>query len=52
MSDNRATVEIFLDWVRQGDQGLVGWIQSVMNDPQKLQEISRIYGDIKAAFGF
>ncbi|MHA1777149.1 MAG: hypothetical protein ACTSWC_10265 [Promethearchaeota archaeon] len=52
MSDDRATVEIFLEWVKQGDQGLAGWIKSVMDDPQKLQEISRIYGDIKSAFGF
>ncbi|MCF2140074.1 MAG: hypothetical protein K9W44_08475 [Candidatus Lokiarchaeota archaeon] len=52
MSDNRATVEMFLDWVKQGDQGLAGWIKSVMDDPQKLQEISNIYTNIKSAFGF
>ena len=52
MSENRETVEIFLNWVKEGEQGLEGWINSVMNDPTKLQELSRIYADIKSAFGF
>ena len=50
MSDDRATVEVFLQWVKDG--GLAGWIESAMNDPAKLQQIAQIYRDIKAAFGF
>ncbi len=54
MSDQATiqTVQQFLNWVEQGDQGLVGWIRSVENDPQKMQRIAEIYRDIKAAFGF
>ena len=52
MSVDRETVEIFLNWVKDGDQGLAGWIASVMNDTAKLQELSRIYGEIKKTFGF
>lgn len=52
MSQNRETVEMFLNWVKEGDQGLAGWINSVTNDPAKLQEISQIYSNIKSAFGF
>lgn len=46
------TVRTFLDWVRQGDAGLAGWINSVMNDPAKLAQVAQIYRDIRAAFGF
>ncbi len=50
--DDLATVKQFLNWVEQGDQGLVGWINSAMNDEAKLKQIAQIYRDIKAAFGF
>jgi len=50
--ETRQTVETFLNWVRDGDQGLAGWITSYINDDQKMQEIARIYRDIKSAFGF
>ena len=52
MSDDYSTVRTFADWVRQGDAGLAGWINSAMNDPNKLQQIAQIYREIKAAFGF
>jgi hypothetical protein len=50
MSDPRAEVEIFLNWIRDG--GCAGWIESAMNDEAKLQQIAQIYRDIKVAFGF
>jgi hypothetical protein len=51
-SDDYTTVQTFVNWVRQGDAGLAGWINSAMSDPAKLQQIAQIYRDIRAAFGF
>lgn len=51
-AEDYQTVQTFLDWVRSGDAGLAGWINSAMNDEGKLRKIAQIYQDIKAAFGF
>jgi hypothetical protein len=50
MSETKETVEVFLNWVKDG--GLAGWIESVMDDEEKLKRIADIYGDLKEAFGF
>ena len=49
-ADDRAIVEVFLNWVKDG--GCAGWIESAMYDEAKLREIAQIYQDIKTAFGF
>lgn len=48
--EDKQTVEIFLQWIKDG--GLAGWIESVMYDEGKLQQIAQIYREIKGAFGF
>ena len=44
--------KVFLDWVR--DDGLAGWIQYYLDegDTEKLNEIAKVYEQLKNVFGF
>ena len=52
--DEKATVEVFLNWIQDTQGGLAAWVEHYLNagDEAKLREIYEIYIKIKATFGF
>ena len=48
------TVEVFLNWIQDTQNGLAAWIQHFLNagDEAKLREIYEVYNKIKTIFGF
>ena len=48
MSAEKQTAETLYAWVKDG--GLAGWIESVMNDENKLRQIEEIYQEIIEIF--
>jgi len=52
--DEKATVEVFLNWIQDSQGGLAAWVEHYMNagDEAKLREIYDLYNKIKNIFGF
>ena len=52
--DENATVDVFLKWIQDAQGGLAAWVEHYLNsgDEAKLREISGLYSQIKAVFGF
>ena len=50
----KATVEVFLKWIQDTQNGLAAWIEHFQkaSDEAKLREIYEVYNKIKAIFGF
>ena len=52
--DDKATVEVFLNWIKDVNGGLAPWIEHYVNagNEQKLREIYETYTKLKNIFGF